>query len=64
MRRQSFHPSYAAVAVLLSWLVVVPARAAPSYPFGSHPTRYAAGTIRPSHVTAAAQDAARVRAKT
>lgn len=58
MRRQWSRPRNTVVAALLSCLVVEPARAAPSYPFGSHPMSYAAGTIRPSHVTAAAQDTA------
>ena len=43
---------------LLLTLVAAPAGAAPNHPLGSHPATYAAGSILPNHVTAAARDQA------
>jgi len=49
--------SPAVVVLALSLLAAAPAFAA-NHPFGSHPMPYAAGSIRPSHVTQAALDQA------
>jgi endo-1,4-beta-D-glucanase Y len=40
-----------AALILGTMLAATPCSAAESYPLGSHPMPYAAGTIRPSHVT-------------
>lgn len=45
------------LAMLLT-LVAVPAAAAPNHPFGSHPATYAAGSIKPNHVTQGTLDQA------
>ncbi len=41
-----------------AWLLAVPGHAAELYPFGSHPMSYAAGTIRPNHLSPAILDQA------
>lgn len=46
------------VVAVLATLVAERAFAVELYPFGSHPMSYAAGTIRPSHVSQAALDQA------
>lgn len=45
------------LAMLLT-LVAVPAAAAPNHPFGSHHATYAAGSIKPNHVTQGTLDQA------
>ncbi len=49
---------FAALAFTAGALYAVPAGAAVNQPFGSHPLAYAAGSILPSHVSAATRDQA------
>ena len=58
MARQSAIWCRLALVTLASCVLAAPASAsaAPTYPFGSRPMSYAAGTIRPSHVSDASLD--------